>query len=159
VHGNIHYLGAAGEHIWSDYNDPRGFHIFDSELRSLDFIPNPYTMHSKLFYNDAVQDGSSKIDPGRIKDKIVKLIVRSRVDSERYNDYVIQVEKAQPLELSIVEDHLNLDKINDEVLVSDTKDTLTIIRDYVSQTNNVVDHVALDGLIVDLYKEAQGMEQ
>ena len=159
VCNNIHYLGATGEFTWSDYNDPRGFHIFDTVSRELDYIQNPYTMHAKVFYNDAGQDVPCQVDFGGLHDKIVKVIVRSRVNLDRYNDFIIQVEKAQPLDLSIVEDHLNLDLVSNEVVISDVKETLTIIRDYIACTNNIVDAPRLDNLIINLYKQAQGIEQ
>ena len=42
--GSITYLGNPYEITWSDYNDARGFHIFDTETRELEFIQNPYHM-------------------------------------------------------------------------------------------------------------------
>jgi DNA repair exonuclease SbcCD nuclease subunit len=38
--GNINYLGNPYELTWADFEDPRGFHIFDTSTRELDFIPN-----------------------------------------------------------------------------------------------------------------------
>ncbi|HYT44697.1 MAG TPA: metallophosphoesterase [Methylomirabilota bacterium] len=159
VHNNIHYLGATGEFSWSDYNDPRGFHIFNTVSRTLDYIQNPYTMHAKVFYDDAGQNASCQVDFESLRDKIVKVIVKSRTNLDQYNNFIIQVEKSQPLDLNVVEDHLNLDLVSNEVVISDVKETLTIIRDYITSTNNIVDAVRLDNLIVDLYKQAQGIEQ
>jgi DNA repair exonuclease SbcCD nuclease subunit len=41
---HIHYLGNPYELTWQDYNDPRGFHLFDTDTRRLEYIPNPYRM-------------------------------------------------------------------------------------------------------------------
>ena len=50
--GNITYLGNPYEITWSDYNDPRGFHIYDTETMETEFIQNPYSMFHKIYYND-----------------------------------------------------------------------------------------------------------
>ena len=42
--GQIFYLGAPYEIYWNDFNDPRGFHIFDTATRELERIVNPYTI-------------------------------------------------------------------------------------------------------------------
>jgi len=155
-HNNIFYLGATTEFTWSDYNDPRGFCLLDIANNDLCFIDNPYTMFSKVYYHDAPDAEARKpINFGRLKDKIVKVIVQSRTDNDKYNTFMAQVEAAQPLELTVVDDHLNMDQIDDGTIVSDTKDTLTILRDYIKQTNNQVDAFKLEKLVVDLYKEAQ----
>lgn len=47
--GNIEYIGAAGEHRWSDYDDWRGFHIFDTDTgKIVESIENPYKMYAKV---------------------------------------------------------------------------------------------------------------
>ena len=40
--GNITYLGNPYQIYWNDYNQTRGFHIFDTKTKELEFIPNPY---------------------------------------------------------------------------------------------------------------------
>ena len=52
VTGNINYLGCPYEMTWSDFDDTKGFHIFDTDTRELEFIENPYKMFHKLHYND-----------------------------------------------------------------------------------------------------------
>ena len=37
---------------WSDYGQTKYFHIFDTETREIEAIPNPYTIFEKLMYND-----------------------------------------------------------------------------------------------------------
>ena len=51
--GQIFYLGCPYEITWSDYNDPKGFHVFDTETRELHRILNPYKMFSKIYYDDS----------------------------------------------------------------------------------------------------------
>ena len=48
---NIHYLGNPYELTWADHEDPRGFHIFDTETRELELIQNPNRMFNKIFFN------------------------------------------------------------------------------------------------------------
>ena len=50
--GTVYYLGNPYQITWSDYKDPRGFHIFDTETRELEFIQNPYEIFHKIYYDD-----------------------------------------------------------------------------------------------------------
>ena len=50
--GNITYLGNPYQIYWNDYNQTRGFHIFDTETKELEFIPNPYDIYKKIYYNE-----------------------------------------------------------------------------------------------------------
>jgi DNA repair exonuclease SbcCD nuclease subunit len=56
TNGSIHYLGNQYEITWADYNDPRGFHVFDTETRELTFVSNPNRMFHKINYDDATTD-------------------------------------------------------------------------------------------------------
>ena len=50
--GHIYYLGTQYEIMWSDYNCPKGFHIFDTETRELERIENPLKIFKKFMYDD-----------------------------------------------------------------------------------------------------------
>lgn len=161
IKGNIHYLGAAGEYNWLDYGGPRGFHIFDTQTRELEFVPNEIKMFHKVFYDDS-KTGNSPLPPEgfvAVKDKIVKVIVSSRKSPSQFDWFMRQIEKAGPLEIQIVEDHLNLQLHDDENIVSEVEDVLTIIRNMAKQAADKVNGEKLDTLFVDLYKEANCLEK
>ena len=44
----IYYLGNPYELTWQDYNDTRGFHLFDLASRTLEFVPNTNVMFHKV---------------------------------------------------------------------------------------------------------------
>ena len=50
----VYYLGNPYQITWSDYKDPRGFHIFDTETRELEFILNPYEIFHKIYYDEKI---------------------------------------------------------------------------------------------------------
>jgi UDP-2,3-diacylglucosamine pyrophosphatase LpxH len=74
--GRIFYLGNPYEMYWTDVNDTRGFHIFDTETLEHTPINNPY----KLFYNVYYEDTPHQLfDASEYQNKIVKLLfVRSQ---------------------------------------------------------------------------------
>ena len=46
----IYYLGTPYEIYWNDWQDPKGFHIYDTETRELERIVNPYSIYEKIYY-------------------------------------------------------------------------------------------------------------
>ena len=69
--GKIFYLGNPYQMYWNDVDDPRGFHIFDTETFKLEFIQNPHTMFEKIYYDDT---DVKSFDAENLKDKILKII-------------------------------------------------------------------------------------
>jgi hypothetical protein len=68
--------------------------------------------------------------------------------------FIERIEKADVSHLQVVEDHLNLDLDDDEDLVNEAEDTLTILQKYVDQLDIKADKVQVDQLVRDLYSEA-----
>lgn len=155
--GNINYLGAHGEFSWADCGDDRGFHVFDTGNRTLDFIPNPYPMFKKIFYDDT-NENFKKTDFQSLSGKFIKVIVTNRNNPIHYDWFLNKIEEAAPLEYTIVQDHLNLDMTEDESIVNESKDTLSIVRDFIKAGNTGVNAIKLDNLFVELYQLAQSTE-
>jgi DNA repair exonuclease SbcCD nuclease subunit len=122
---NITYVGTPYEITWSDYNDPKGFHVFDTSTRELTFHENPFRMFHKAFYSSDVD--YDELDFDELRDGIVKIIVSDHKDSEKYDDFISRIEAARPSTFSIVEsDSVVVHGVSEEDI--DEMDTFTILR-------------------------------
>jgi DNA repair exonuclease SbcCD nuclease subunit len=158
--GTIYYLGSHAEFTWSDYNDPKGFHILDTETRELTFVPNPYIMFEKVWYDDTeAGTKNAGIDIESLKGKIIKVIVKQKTDPYRFDTFIDQIEKVGVLEMQIVEDHLNLAVETDEEIIDEAESTVNIFKKYIDQVNSPnLNRDKLERTIVDLYNEAIAIE-
>lgn len=154
--GNIHYVGSSSQFTWADYGDERGFHLFDINTHTLEFVRNPYDLFVKIFYNDSEE--VKTLDYSILTNKFVKVIVSSKNNSILYDWFLNKIEDSRPIEYKVVDDHFNLDKMSDEVVISEVKDTLTIMLDYVKQINNYSNSEKLTLMLSDLYREALSIE-
>ncbi len=150
--GSIRYLGATGEYIWSDYDDPRGFHVFDTSTRELRFVENPNVMFRKLHYDD--REGMVGQVTEAYRGKIIKVVVRAKEDPHAFETFISSLEGVGPVDIQLVEDHLNadLDSVDDEQ-VQEAQDTLMIFNRVVDSMEGV-DRDGLKGLLSNLYHEA-----
>lgn len=158
--GNIHYLGAFAEYTWSDFDDPRGFHIFDTETRELTFIRNPYRMFEKIWYDDAGKTSTQIIESAQldVSNKMIKVIVKNKTNPYFFDLFIDNLEKSGPTDVQVVEDHLHLDLQDDNDIVDEAEDTLTVCKKYVSSMNLNVDQKKLERVITNLYSEALQVE-
>ncbi len=154
--GNIHYLGAHGEFSWSDYADPRGFHIFDLDTYRLEYIQNPFCIFRKVFYDDQGRSQKETLAGATedLKNSIVKVIIKQKTNNFTFDMFMNKIEQLGVINCQVVDDHLNQDIITvDEVDTSE--DTLSSIKKVVS-TSNVDSKIKepLENLFMDLYHEA-----
>lgn len=158
--GNIHYLGAPYEITWSDWNDPRGFHVFDTDTRELTFIENPYKMFHKIHYDDSlgVMDAVLDIETEPLRGTYVKVVIHNKLNPYWFDMYINKIEKSGVLDLQVVEDSLNLNLEDDSDIIDEAEDTLTILRKFSSNIETKVDKKKLDAFLSDLYAEALTVE-
>ena len=157
--GNIHYLGAPYEMTWSDYDDPRGFHIFDTKTRQLTFIENPNKIFHKVHYNDTSMqlDDILMIDFEPYKNCVMKVIVKNKSNPHMFDVFIDKLEKAGVADLQVVEDHLNLNLEVDEDILKDAEDTLTMLTKYAGQVSKDKSK-ELSKFLRELYSEALTVE-
>ena len=139
-----------------DYQDEKGFHIFDTETRELTRVVNPYNMFYKLWYDDQEMDFEdiAKIDFDQYKDSFVKVIIKNKTNPYLFDSYIERLEKNELINLQIVEDHLNLDLEDTDDIINEAEDTVTILDKYVDSLEISADKDKVKTLMRELYNEA-----
>ena len=156
--GQIYYLGTPYQMTWSDYNCPKGFHIFDTETRELTRIINPQKIFEKIYYDDT-QENYDSHDVEQYKSKYVKLVVVNKNDLYKFDKFTDRLFKADCHEVKIIEDFTDLDAntVSDDI-VENTQDTMTLLGKYIDDLDVNLDKTKLKGDISKLYHEAQDLE-
>jgi hypothetical protein len=160
THGNISYLGSPYQMTWSDYNDPRGFHILDTETRELEFIANPCHIFHKLWYDDttmSVNDITDLTFEKELTNSDVKVIVKNKSNPYLFDLWMNKLIDMGCADIKTVEDHMNLDIVDEDNLIDEAEDTLTILHKYVDslEIRNHKDKV--DNTVKSLYQEAMNL--
>jgi len=157
--GSITYLGNPYEITWSDYNDARGFHIFDTKTRELEFIQNPYHMFHKIYYDDTKETFETIKEKNYEKytGSIVKVIVVQKQNPYWFDTMLDELYKVEAVDISVVE-NIDLEFENDDSVIDEAEDTLTILSNYIDTLNIQKDKKELDTLIRTLYNEALDYE-
>lgn len=157
--GNIHYLGTPYELTWADYDDPRGFFIFDTDTRDLKFIKNPFTIFKMIDYDDKNKNMDEVLDIyfDEYADNYVKVIVKNKTNPYWFDLFVNKLEAAGAIDIQIVGDYVEL-HMTDEDVADDAEDTLTILRRAVTNIEAGVENIELDKFLTSLYTEALYVE-
>jgi len=153
--GNIYYLGNPYEITWSDYDDPRGFHILDSESLEFEFIQNPYNMFHKIYYDDSKE--MEKIDYDKLERTCVKVIVVRKTDFTKFDKIIDNLYNCNLVELKIIED---FSEFEDEAVGEENinlEDTMTLLSEYVDNIETELDKERLQNYLRTLYIEAQNI--
>ena len=148
--GNVQYLGNPYQMYWNDYKDRRGFHIYDTESDKLKFVANPYEIFDKIFYDDTSVD-YNKQDVSDYKDKFIKIVVNEKRDYQMFETLVDRLYNVGVHDVKIVETLVEEDTADIEV---STKDTLTLLNEYIDEVEMSVDKSDLKGLMRTLYIES-----
>ena len=147
--GRIFYLGNPYEMYWTDVNDTRGFHIFDTETFEHTPINNPY----KLFYNIYYEDTPHQMfDVTEYANKIVKVIVRKKSKQKEFDKFIDKLYKVGIQDLKIVE---NFDiQENEDFVIDEEENTISILNRYIDESECNFDKNVIKGIFQDLYQQS-----
>ena len=149
--GNVQYLGNPYQMYWNDYKDRRGFHIYDTESDKLKYIANPFEIFEKIFYDDTSVD-YNKQDVSDYKDKYIKIVVNEKRDYQMFETLVDRLYNVGVHDVKIVENLVDEDSKTDIEISS--KDTLTLLNEYIDDVEMSVDKSDLKSLMRSLYIES-----
>tara|TARA_B100001250_G_C19773432_1_gene778357 strand:+ start:487 stop:1572 length:1086 start_codon:yes stop_codon:yes gene_type:complete len=156
--GNIYYLGNPYQITWSDYKDPRGFHIFDTKTRELEFIVNPYDMFHKIHYDDEKMtlESIQNDDYSIYKNCYVKIVIINKKNPFWFDTLMDKLYAVDVADISVAE-NLDQDLNIEGDMIDEAEDTLTILSKYVNSLN-IDNKKELDNLLISLYNESLTIE-
>jgi len=153
--GHIYYLGCPYEMTWADCNDPKGFHVFDTDTRELEFIPNERHIFEKIHYNDKTTN-YSEVDVSQYDQKFVKVFVENRDDYYAFDKFLDRLYNDISVhDLKVIEDFsdLSVDFVSDNI-VKEAQDTLSLLDRYVDDIETNLDKERIKGKLKSLYVSA-----
>ena len=151
--GKIFYLGNPYEMYWTDVNDIRGFHIFDTETLIHTPVNNPYKLFYNIYYDDTPYQ---TFDASKYSNKIVKVIVRKKSKPKSFEKFIDNLYKIGVQDLKIVE---NFEiKENDDFVVEEEENTISVLNRYIDESEFNFDKNVIKGIFENLYKQACEIE-
>ena len=146
---SVFYLGNPYEMFWSDVGDKRGFHIFNTETLEHTPIDNPYRLFYNIYYEDT---NYQTFDTREYENKIVKIIVRKKSDSKKFEKFVDKLYSSGVSELKVVENFAIQE--SDEFEAFESEDTLSILNRYIEEAEIGLDKSKIQKIIQEIYQEA-----
>jgi hypothetical protein len=147
--GTVFYTGNPYEIYWTDVNDTRGFTIFDTETLEHTPINNPYKMFHNIYYEDT---NYQTFDTREYENKIVKVIVRKKTDTKKFEKFIDKLYTSNIAELKVVENFELQESEGFEAFESE--DTLSILNRYVEEAEVNLDKSIIQRLLQEVYQEA-----
>ena len=158
---NIVNLGVQYQQNWSDLNQVKGFHVFETETMNLEFIPNPSTLYDKFYYDDDLVEG---IDPlqwveenrERIENKFIKFVISNRKNRFLFEKFVQKLETIDKHELTFIDNDMYSfeEQDIDAEIFSQQKSTLHIIADCINEYDTKLNKEVILKFINQLYVES-----
>jgi len=147
--GTVFYLGNPYEIYWTDVSDSRGFHIFDTETLTHEPVNNPYRLFYNIYYEDT---DYQTFDSREYENKIVKVVVRKKTDTKKFEKFVDKLYTSNIAELKIVE---NFEiQGSEDFEAFESEDTLSILNRYIEESEVNLDKSIVQKLLQEVYQEA-----
>lgn len=152
--GNIVYVGTPYEMVWQDYQDPKGYHIFDTDSRELSFNQNTDTIFVKITYDENNLIDLSSLN---LENCFVKVVVVSKTDLYKFDQFMQKLHGKKCFDIKIIEDIAEFMEadIGEQV---NLEDTIDVLSHYIDNADVSVDKDKLKTFMKSLYVEAIHLE-
>lgn len=150
TNGVIQYIGNPVQTNWGEFNYPKGFAIFDTATKEIEFVDNPNRIYEIVRYDDSLDIG--QFDSSTYSKKIVRLTV-SKCQNKKKLDVLLEAINSVAHHVELVEDYdVVVDDSGNEVIPTDT---LHLINQFLDSCK--IDHLdrpLLDSVISEVYRES-----
>jgi len=148
---NILYTGVPYEMTWADYDDQKGFHVFDTKTHKTTFVKTNMMLFHRIEYDDS--DGLKRMFVNSLKDTYVKVVVVNKTNPLHFEKFITNIILENPADLKITDIQIEFDDIDvDDILKLD--DTKTMITNFISQIETDLDKSELEDIMYTLYINA-----
>lgn len=148
---NIYYLGTQYQITFSDMNEKKGFHIFDTTTRELEFIENPREMFHSIIFNDKNSKLISELDTDLYKKSFIKVMVVRKKSQMFFDSFIEKLNKAGVYGITIIDDIFTDDK--EDEIIDISKDTMALINEEIDAMEITVDKNEIKKLLHEIYLE------
>lgn len=153
---NITYLGNPYELTWMDHDDPRGFHLFDTETYDLEFVQNTNIMFHRVIYDDKKETISQIMNKNMpYANNYVKVVVLNKSNPMLFDKFMNNLYNINPVDITVVEDFTDYSEGIDEDMVDQSESTINIINKYVDNMKvQGIDNTKFKSLLQEIYVES-----
>ena len=130
----------------------------------VEYVNNPYRMFYKINYDDNCTDklkieDLKNMDFSKYTNAYVKVVVVNKQDPYLFEKLVDEIYKVSPVDVTIVEDFTEFSETEDEDIVNQAEDTMSILSKFIdAQSLSISDPNKLKTLMRELYVEALSTE-
>ena len=161
---NIVNMGTQYQMNWSDADQQKGFHVFNTVNRTLTFVPNDLCLYQKVWYEKDLVEGTQPLvwakERGHaLEGKFVKVMVSEAEDRYLFDRFLDTLSEFNPQEITCVEDLQSAlfdGTIDVDAFEGSSKSTMEIISDFINDQRlpPSVDHGKLKKLFSVLHSAA-----
>lgn len=152
---NIYYLGTQYQLNFSDVYSTKGFHVYNTQEDTMEFIENPNNIFHLFDYDDSSVDEVKRIanfvKNTNLKNGFIRVKVKSKTKQEVFDRFIDALWDKGIHDLSVVED---LIERSTDVEFDESEDTMSIIGREIDAMERDFNKVKLKTIIRDLYMES-----
>ena len=132
--GNITYLGNPFQTNRGDIGYERGFHVFDTETKELEFIKNEYNIYERIYFENDLDVINFNYE--YYKNKIIIVYVKNLLDANT-DSLNLLVENLNKICYKVEIEEIDRDEVSGaKIEINDIKSHLEIINEYI---DNIID--------------------